>query len=242
MLDEIRKEFINYSKNFNLKDKNIMRKFHHSFRVMEFAHMITKSINLTDSDTEIVLISALLHDIARFEQWTNYKTYNDSDSIDHGDRSYEIIKKLKLLDGLEDYQKEIILKSVKNHNKYKIEEGLNEKELLVAKIVRDADKLDIIKEQCNMLCEEIDNINDDIIKCILEEKLVNNNLVNKEHEHLIRMISFIFDLNFDYSFKYLYDNKIIENKINLLKIYSKDEKVNYIEEKIMDYIKEKIVC
>lgn len=242
MLDQIRKEFIKYSKNFDLKDKNIMKKFHHSFRVMEFAIDIAKSIKLKEEDIEIVSISALLHDVSRFEQWQKYKTYNDIDSFDHGDRSVEIIEELKLLSKLDDDKKQIILKSVKNHNKYVIEDGLNEKELLVSKIVRDADKLDIIKEQCNMLTEEIDNIDDEIIKYIEEEKLVDNKLINKEYKHLIRMISFIFDLNYTYSFKYLYDNNIIQNKLNLLKIYSNDEKVNYLENKIMEYIKERIVC
>lgn len=242
MLDQIRKEFIKYSKNFDLKDKNIMGKFHHSFRVMEFATDIAKSIKLKEEDIEIISISALLHDISRFEQWQKYKTFDDIKSLDHGDKSVEIIEELKLLSKLDDEKKQIILKSVKNHNKYKIENGLNEKELLVSKIIRDADKLDIIKEQCNMLTEEIDNIDDEIIKYIEEEKLVDNKLINKEYKHLIRMISFIFDLNYTYSFKYLYDNNIIQNKLNLLKIYSNDEKVNYIENKIINYIKERIVC
>ena len=38
----------------------------------------------------------------------------------------------------------IIYKAIKNHNKYKIEEGLSEKEKLYSKIIRDADKIDII--------------------------------------------------------------------------------------------------
>ena len=75
MLDQIRKEFIKYSKNFDLKDKNIMGKFHHSFRVMEFATDIAKSIKLKEEDIEIISISALLHDISRFEQWQKYKTF-----------------------------------------------------------------------------------------------------------------------------------------------------------------------
>ena len=41
---------------------------------------------------------------------------------------------------------EIIRKDIINHNKFAIEEGLTEEELLFAKLIRDADKIDIIYE------------------------------------------------------------------------------------------------
>lgn len=37
---------------------------------------------------------------------------------------------------------EIIKKSIENHSRLAIEKGLNERELLHSKIIRDADKLD----------------------------------------------------------------------------------------------------
>ena len=39
----------------------------------------------------------------------------------------------------------IIYKAINNHNKFEIERGLSERELLHCKIIRDADKLDIFR-------------------------------------------------------------------------------------------------
>ena len=40
---------------------------------------------------ESIILIGLLHDIARFEQYTKYKTFRDSISIDHGDLGVEIL-------------------------------------------------------------------------------------------------------------------------------------------------------
>ena len=71
-MKDIMKLFNDYAKTFDLKNPKIMEKFHHSYRVMEFAEDIGNSINLNEEDMHIVKIAALFHDIARFTQWTEY--------------------------------------------------------------------------------------------------------------------------------------------------------------------------
>lgn len=237
-IDIVIKKFIEYSKNYDLKDSNIMNKFHHSFRVMEYSEQIAKSLNLSKEDIELSCIIGLLHDIARYEQWTKYKTYADSESIDHGDLGHDILNEF-----LESENKSIILKAVKNHNKAKIEDGLDERTLLFCKIVRDADKLDIMKEQCLILTVEDEFIEDNIIECFYNRKLITNQIENKKTDfnEVLRHLAFIYDINFKYSFDFILKNNIIENKINLLDIYSKeDDKLMKIKTELLDYINEKI--
>ena len=76
-MEEFLKLFNNYVKNYDLTDLNIMRKYHHSFRVMERAGEIAKSLNLNSLEKDLVLICGLFHDIARFYQWEKYNTYKD---------------------------------------------------------------------------------------------------------------------------------------------------------------------
>ena len=68
----------------------------------------------------------LLHDIARFEQYTRFQTFSDLKSIDHGDYGVEILKQnnyiRKFIDT--DEYDNIIFKAIKNHNIFKIEDGL----------------------------------------------------------------------------------------------------------------------
>ena len=84
--------FNKYVKGFDLKNKNIMRKFHHTYRVVEHANDIAVSLKLNDDDIVLAKLCALFHDIARFSQITQYNTFIDSKSFDHGDKGYEIVK------------------------------------------------------------------------------------------------------------------------------------------------------
>ena len=78
--------FNKYVKGFDLKNKNIMRKFHHTYRVVEYANDIAVSLKLNDDDIVLAKVCALFHDIARFIQATQYNTFIDSKSFDHGDK------------------------------------------------------------------------------------------------------------------------------------------------------------
>ena len=48
--------------------------------MIEFAKTICKNENFNEEETNIALICSLLHDIARFEQYTKYKTFRKSKS------------------------------------------------------------------------------------------------------------------------------------------------------------------
>ena len=240
-IERVRKEFIRYSKNFDLKNKNIMRKFHHSFRVMEFATEIAKSLNLSEEDIKLATTIGLLHDIGRFEQWTEYETYYDSKSIDHADFGYKILFTDDFINHFveDEEEKKIILIAIKNHNKYKIEDGLSERELLMAKIIRDADKLDIMKEQ-GMITKNIDFINPELLEAFDKKELCYNELINDEVDNILRMLSFVYDLNFKYSYEYLINNNIIQDKIHLISCYYDNEKLlKDLENKLLTYLKER---
>ena len=148
-MQEAIKEFQTFVKRYDLSNPDIMRKFHHTFRVVEYAKDIARSEGLSEDDVNLAMLCALLHDIARFRQWSIYKTYVDEKSYDHGDEAYKILKDKNYISKYtaDPYEQRIILKAVKNHNKYKIEDGLSDRELFFTKLVRDADKIDIICTQ-----------------------------------------------------------------------------------------------
>ena len=64
-----------------------------SKKLIEFVNKINQDydLNLNVEETYLAMTIGLLHDYARFEQWTNHKTYIDSDSIDHGDLAVKIL-------------------------------------------------------------------------------------------------------------------------------------------------------
>ena len=139
------KYFDEYVFNYDMKDPDINYKYYHSYRVMDAMELIAINLNLSNEDIELAKTIGLLHDIGRFEQDRLYNSFKDSE-MDHGDYGVKVLQETNFLDKLNinklDY--EVIYKSIKNHNKFKIEDGLTERELLFAKLIRDADKLDIL--------------------------------------------------------------------------------------------------
>ena len=240
-MEEQIKIFNHYAKNFNLKDKNIMNKYHHSFRVMEFCKDIAMSLNLNNYDINIAGLCGLLHDIARFEQWTKYQTYVDLKSFDHGDYGYEILNNnewIRQFTG-DDEIVSIVLDSVRYHNKLSVP-PLSERHLLFVNIVRDADKLDIITEQGNEINDESIVLKKCLIHDIYNKTICKNENVQTDTDGILRMLSWVFDFNFEYSYQYLIDKKIIEKKFNLLEMYGKTEEINQLKQFIYERIGEKL--
>ena len=223
-IEKAESEFNNYVKNYDLNNENINLKFHHSHRVKQIAEEIAKSLNLSEEEIKLAKLIGLLHDIARFEQYTRYHTFSDLKSIDHGDYGIEILKQNNYIRNFIDIDEydNIIFKAIKNHNKFKIEESLSEKELLFSKIIRDADKLDIFYEGAEIFwtkSEEIKEINnskitDKVLNDFYNYFLIDRKEIETKADGIISFIGFLFDINFKYDFEVLkkedYINKILD--------------------------------
>ena len=233
-------EFNKYSKKFDLKNKNIMRKYHHSFRVMEFSKKIAISLKLSEEEIYIATLCGLLHDIARFEQWTQHKTYIDAQSFDHGDYGVIVLKTDDFIKKFvqDDEIISIVINSTRYHNKATVP-ILEKNHQLFANIVRDADKLDIITEQGNSINTDKIELKTELLDSIYNEQICRNEYVKNDVDLILRMLSWIFDFNFKYSFDYLIDKKIIENKFNLLEMYGETEETIKLKKWIMKKINEK---
>ena len=95
-------------------------------------------------------------------------------------------------------------------------------------ITRDADKIDIMEYQIN----EIDGkfpLDDKVVENIYKNKLCKNGEINNSLDHLLRMMSFIFDMHYEYSYNYIVENGIVDKKIKLIKEHSIDDTTKVIE-------------
>ena len=248
-LEKAKQEFMEYTSNYDANNASIARKIGHSIRVMEISGEIAKYLNLNNEQIELAKMIGLLHDIARFEQMKRYGTFKDSKSCDHGDLGVQLLEQDEFIRKFvkEDKYDRMILIAIKNHNKYKIEENLNEEELLFSKIIRDADKLDIMYEGVEMFWkdeQELKEVEESDITKEVYNQFIGNQTINRKFgklpaDRLVCFLGFIFDINYKYDFKVIkqedYINKIL-NRFNF-KHREKFEKVREIANK---YIKTKI--
>ncbi|MCI8617092.1 MAG: HD domain-containing protein [Clostridia bacterium] len=249
-LEKAKQEFIEYTNKYDINNENISRKIGHSIRVMNISKRIAIKIGLTQDEIKIAEIIGLLHDIARFEQFTQFETFNDLNSFDHGNYALEILDKDIRKYIQNDKYDEIIKIAIKNHNKFEIEEGLKEKELVFAKLIRDADKIDIIYEAVEMFWKGIENqINNTKISERVEKQFKSYKQIKRGKDdekipnidEVIGVIAFIFDVNYRESFEIIkkedYINKIL-NRFDLKDQKSK-EKIEEVRNIANIYINEK---
>lgn len=243
-------EFIKYTQKFDLDNKNIKRKQGHSIRVMRICNKIAKNLGLSDKQVDVATLIGLLHDIARFEQYTKFRTFNDLESFDHGDYGTEILDKDIRKYIKEDKFDNIIKTAIKNHNKFQIEEGLSKEELLFSKIIRDADKIDIIFETTGIFWKgqetsiENSKISEHIIKQFKDKQVIKRQKGVRIMyvDSIIMTIAFIYDINFIPSFEILYKkdyiNKIID-RFNFTDLETKKQ-IEEVRDIANNYIKLKL--
>lgn len=243
-------EFKKYASKYDMSESHIERKVRHTFRVEELCEKISISLKMNEEDINLAKLIGILHDIARFEQYTIYKTYNDLKSIDHGDFAVEILKKdnyIRKYIETNEYD-EIILKAIKNHNKYQTETNLSQREATFCKIIRDADKLDILYQAtCETWKDDMQKIESqiitqEVIRDFSSKSTINRINVKEIIDRIVVHVAFIYDLNFEESFKILKENNYI-NKIFDRFNFEKEEtriQMEKIQKVANDYINDQI--
>ena len=76
-IKEIKNVFDKYACQYNFDEILIKLKYEHSYRVMNICKEIAEDLNLGKEDVELAMVIGLLHDYARFEQWKQFKTFNN---------------------------------------------------------------------------------------------------------------------------------------------------------------------
>ena len=248
-INEAKNEFEKYVKNYDKNNMKIYLKINHSYRVSEIAKKIAIGLKLEKEDVQLAELIGLLHDIGRFEQLRLYNSYEDKYTIDHANFGVgllfenDMVRKF-LKEGKYD---NIIYKAIKNHNKYNIEDGLNKKEFLHAKIIRDADKTDIydiyikdIEDNKNALFDydKIANekISPKVIETVKNLKLVDRNNMNNESDRYIGALAFIFDYNFKEALEIVKQKKYISKLINKVKLGNNYNEFELIERIILKFL------
>ena len=246
-IQKAREEFDRYVSGYNKDDFKIALKINHSYRTAAYARKIGQAIGVDEDLAELI---GLLHDIGRFEQIRNYDTFDDKKSVGHANLGVEVLKKDNYIEKYCDDKEtqELILNAIKYHNKYKIADDIEGVELTYCKLIRDADKIDILNY---MEYEDItklfdfdavlkDDISDKVYKEMLESKVVNRYDAKTALDDYMLEIGFVYDVNYDISIELIKRNKSMDKLCDLIKDAKEKDKVNDIREHVAKYMDERI--
>ena len=253
-LRKAQESFKKYLKDYDIEDGNIKLKIKHTYEVVNKSEYISKGLGLNQENIELAKLIALLHDIGRFEQVKQTSDFLDGKDFDHANYGIKVLFEDNLIRKfIEDNQYDnIIKKAIYNHNKYKIEENLNNAELLHSKIIRDADKLDnfrvketehfsnIFPSKYNPKTINFESISPKVYNDFMSQKCIKLEDRQTQIDFWVCVIAFIFDLNFDISLKYVKENDYIDILIDRIEYKNNDtkQKMEDIRKCAKEYLEE----
>jgi putative nucleotidyltransferase with HDIG domain len=196
--------------------RNIALKQEHTREVCLNAVLIAKDLGLTDEEALLAETVALFHDIGRFSQYQQFKTYNDSVSINHAALGAKVLLENNMLRGLSKRDRDIIVRAVTLHNVFAVPDQLDADTLLFLKLVRDADKLDIWRVFIDYYSRRYDegratavalglpdspDYSQQVVSRLLTRHMVKIVELKTLNDFKLLQLSWIYDLNFSCSLR-----------------------------------------
>lgn len=228
MLEKCINKFNEYISNYDKSIMEIGLKYNHCFEVMDLMGELAFRLDLDKEKIELARVIGLLHDIGRFEQFTKDGVLNDSKS-DHADESVIYLFDSGHIRDFVDDDKydEIIKTAIKYHNKLELPNDLDGDSLFFTKMIRDMDKVDIYKQLAvhyNYLFNA-DQVTSEVLELFKNEKCIPNELTNNDSTKIIKVLSFIFDINFNESFDILVSSDNFDLFLSVIEVDSNSEKL-----------------
>jgi hypothetical protein len=252
-LDFFRKWFLDYVDHFSSTDSfvqdNIKMKIKHTDRVCENILVIAKSEKVREEGCRLAETIALFHDLGRFEQFMKYKTFKDSESENHALLGIKILKKTGILSRLSPKERCLILKAVEYHNLIEIPRCTEDSEelLFYSRLIRDADKLDVLRvvsenydeggkvrnPALEIYLPDTTGYSESIITDILNNRMAKIGDVKNLNDLRFLRLSWVFDINFPTTFSLLKGHKYLNMIISSMPDAAE---VKIIEKYLEDYL------
>jgi hypothetical protein len=232
-------------------DRNIDLKDGHTRRVCAEIKDIGKSLRLNLEDLFLAELTALFHDVGRFEQYARYGTFSDHKSEDHAKLGVKILQKNDVLKGLDPSTRELILKVIAYHNRLAIPEGETEACVFFTKLLRDADKIDIWRVVTDYY-RQVDGtrngtielglpdgpeISDEVCADLKAGRIVRMGDMKTLNDFKLLQMAWIYDVNFPRTFEIVRERGYMEMIRDAL---PQSEKVAEMYDTIRSYLEERI--
>ena len=245
-----------YMKSFYSDDaevqQGILIKEKHTGYVTANCVELAKFLKLSTHDVQLAEIIGLFHDVGRFRQYSLYKTFNDADSEDHADLALKVIDELEFFSELSADDFALVKFAIQNHNKKTVAPTDDARKIFFAKIIRDADKLDIYRVLEPFLAQANadkmpkfikgkarPDISPDFVENFVTGEQADYRKIRTNGDRKIVRLMWIYDINFSWTMQKIVERGYIEKIVANLPM---DEKIaegvrrlrNHVEEKLSE--------
>jgi len=207
-----------YMRSFHTDDEEVMQgiriKEIHTGYVTRIAVELAGHLELTSHDVQLAEIMGLFHDVGRFRQYSLYQTFNDAQSEDHAVLGLKVLDELPFMKRLAPADEALVRFAIGNHNKKEIEQTDDRRKIFFAKLLRDADKLDIYRVLAPFIRPEnadkapnfvkgadSDRINPDFVQDFLAGRQADYRKLRTQGDRKIVRLMWIYDINFSWTLR-----------------------------------------
>jgi len=255
-LEKFRAWFNDYVGSFYGDDKfvnvSLKLKEDHSHRVCEEMMYLGGKLGLTENQKRIGYAIALFHDIGRFEQFVRYRTYNDSRSENHCLLAIDVLCREKVLADVEGYERELIERAIEYHSRKELPRDLDGEYLLLSKMIRDADKVDIYyvvtgyykllrdnPEEFELELEFPDEpeYSAEVIEMLMRGQRIDYGGLRTLNDAKLCQLGWIYDVNFTATLERIKERGFLEKIFDFL---PDTEDIKMVRGKVFEYINSRI--
>jgi len=248
--------FAEYTRRFLGEDEyvnaHLRLKQEHTSRTCEETLSLAEQLALDDSQKQVAEVIALFHDIGRFPQFAKYGTYCDGRSVDHCRLGVEVLAEEGLLTTLRREEKEWIETAVENHGRKSLPAGLRGQALLFAKLIRDADKLDILRIVISNYRVHLQNpvkfsfeielpdeprYSPEVLDAVMNGRLVDYQDLRTLNDMKLCQLGWVYDMNFAAGLERLRQRGFVEELIGFL---PQTPEIAALKDLVLTYIDERL--
>ncbi len=257
-LERFKRWFTEYSSRFFGDDEcvnaNLRLKQEHTARTCSEIVHLAQELALDDNEVRIAELTALFHDVGRFPQFAQYRTYNDSRSIDHGQRGVEVLCEEGVLDSLSAEERQWVQTAVGLHNRKSLPSALKGRALLFTKLIRDADKIDIFRvvmDYYRRYREDPDNFPlevelpdvpeycPEVLEAVMNEEAVDWAKLRTLTDARLCQLGWVYDLNFTPSLRRIDECGYLTDLIGFL---PPDDAIQRLCRKVLDDVHSRLAA
>ncbi len=248
-------EFDRYLDGFDRNNEKIRLKIIHTNEVVRCAGEIAGRMHLTREDRELAEVIALLHDIGRFEQVRRYDSFEPA-TMDHAHFGVELLfgpdNPLIRSFVASDRWDGIIREAIGRHSDYSVGFIEDERVLLHARLIRDADKLDNcrvkladdIRVLVAMDAEEVGTqpVTDIVFQACMDHRSVRSADRVTKMDYWVSYLAYFYDINFRETFQIIKENNFVNRIIDRIPYSNPDtrDKMERIRQMVNEYVDQQV--
>ena len=231
-----------YMKSYYNEDDEIQKamllKEAHTTRVQNIIRELAVHLRLSEEDVALAEIMGLLHDVGRFRQFTVYRTFKDHLSEDHATAGLKLMEEHRLLEGLLPWEQSLVCFAIEWHNKKEIAPAPDACHLGFAKMLRDADKLDIYHVLEPFLpSKDGSGVSPNFIEKFVEGVQCDYTMSGTEDDRKLVRLMWVYDVYFAWTLQRIEERGYIKALIRCL---PKGEKVELGIARLLEFERKKL--